>query len=109
MPVTEKNLEINISKTVVMAATISSEEIQTINRIPESSNDDFFQLIFEFLLNPSDSSKLLNKLELFCNGIGASSGGVKSLVKSLLSFLKDGLKNNVSTSHLKDQLERLGK
>jgi len=48
MPVTEKNLEINFSKTVVMAATISSEEIQTINRIPESSNDDFFQLIQRF-------------------------------------------------------------
>ena len=89
--------------------SISPAEIQILNRFPEDSFDAFIQLAFEFLLNPKDSTKLLNDLHVFCESVGASAGAVKSLVKSLLSFLRDRLRQNSSITLLKDHLEKFGK
>ena len=88
---------------------ISSSEVQILNRFPEDSFETFIQLVFEFLLSPKDSSKLLDDLHVFCENVGASPGAVKNLVKSLLSFLREVLKQNFSVPLLKEQLEKFGK
>ena len=89
--------------------SLSTTEIQTLNRFPEESFDAFIQLAFEFLLNPKDSTKLLNDLHTLCENVGASAGAIKGLVKSLISFLRDRLKQNLSANLLHDQLEKFGK
>lgn len=87
---------------------LSVSEVQALNRLPEEPFNDFMKLVYDFLLNPKDSSKLLSDLDTFCQSIGASATAVKNLVKSLLSQLKDALKKNHSSGILQDQLERLG-
>ena len=59
-------------------------------------------------MNPKESTKLLVDLEAFCDSIGASSGGVKNLVMSLLSFLRDAAKRSLTSELLQDRLGRLG-
>ena len=71
---------------------LSTSEIQALNRLPEEPFRDFIKLVFDFLLNPKNSLKLLSDLDVFCQSIGASATAVKNLVKSLLSLLKDALK-----------------
>ena len=95
--------------TEVSSSSISSAEVQILNRFPEESFSEFIQLVFDFLLNPKDSSKLLDDLHTFCENAGASAGAVKNLVKLLISYLREKLKKNSSSNSIKDQLEKLGR
>ncbi|XP_066911665.1 COMM domain-containing protein 7-like [Clytia hemisphaerica] len=94
--------------TEVSTSSISSAEVQILNRFPEESFNEFIQLVFDFLLNPKDASKLLDDLHIFCENAGASAGAVKNLVKLLISYLREKLKKNVSSNSINDQLEKLG-
>ena len=84
-------------------------EILALNRLPEEPYVDFVKLVFDFLINPKDSGSLLADLGAFCESTGASSGGVKNLVKSLLYFLRIAAKRSLTSQLLQDQLVTLGK
>ena len=84
-------------------------EISALNKFPEASFKEFILLIFEFIINSKNSEKILVDLENFCSEIGANLGGIKSLVTSFLSFLRDATKRSLSQDIIFDRLQKRGK
>ncbi|XP_074645485.1 COMM domain-containing protein 7-like [Tubulanus polymorphus] len=83
-------------------------DINTLNKFQHEQFKELSDIVFEFLNEPSKTTKLLNQLEGFAEKNGISADKLKNTIKGLLSIPNAALKMNLNPEHLKEDLINLG-
>ena len=84
-------------------------DIKSLNRLEENIFCQLVDIVFSFLVSPRESSRFLSQVSDFAADHGLSFSAFKNVVKSLLSFLKNAMKGNLTPAQVKEDLEHLGK
>ncbi|XP_068688197.1 COMM domain-containing protein 7-like [Montipora foliosa] len=83
-------------------------DIKSLNRLEENIFCQLVDIVFSFLVSPRESSRFLSQVSDFAADHGLSFNAFKNVVKSLLSFLKNAMKSNLTPAQVKEDLEHLG-
>jgi len=83
-------------------------DVQALNKFSDEQFGQLAHYVFEFMTEPSKSSRLMSQLDDFAaeNGVGA--GALKNVFKSLLSVPNSALKKSLSNTQVKEDLVNLG-
>ncbi|XP_013409245.1 COMM domain-containing protein 7-like [Lingula anatina] len=83
-------------------------EIQTLNKFNDEQFTQLVQIVFQFLLEPNKSSRLIEQLEEFSSQHGVSAAALKNVIKSLLTIPNSALRKNLGPTQLKEDFLTLG-
>lgn len=83
-------------------------DIQTLNKFQDEQFRQLTQFVFEFLTDPTKSSRLMSQLDDFATENGVGAGALKNVFKSLLSVPNSALKKSLSPAQVKEDLINLG-
>ncbi|KAL4227133.1 COMM domain-containing protein 7 [Mactra antiquata] len=83
-------------------------DMQTLNKFQDEQFSELAQFVFEFLTDPTKSTKLMSQLEDFAGQNGVSPGALKNVFKSLLSVPNSALKKSLTPEQIKEDLVNLG-
>ncbi|XP_052780013.1 COMM domain-containing protein 7-like [Mya arenaria] len=83
-------------------------DIQTLNKFQDEQFGHLVQYVFEFLTDPTKSSRLFGQLEDFAAENGVSGNALKNVFKSILSIPNSALKKSLSPEQIKEDLDNLG-
>lgn len=83
-------------------------DIQALNKFQNEQFVQLTQYVFEFLTEPSKSSRLMSQLDDFATENNVGAGALKNVFKSLLSVPNSALKKSLSQSQIREDLVNLG-
>ncbi|RUS86082.1 hypothetical protein EGW08_006175 [Elysia chlorotica] len=83
-------------------------DFQSLNKFPDELFDQLVQFSFQFLLEPSKSSRLMQQLEKFADSAGVGAGALKNVFKSLVYLPNAALKKSLTGAQLQEDFENLG-
>ena len=84
-------------------------DIKSLNKFEEKPFCQLLDIVFSFLVSPKEGSRFMSQIAEFAEEHGLGTNALKNVVKSLLSFFKSALKNNLTPAQVKEDLEHLGK
>ncbi|KAK3784243.1 hypothetical protein RRG08_031628 [Elysia crispata] len=83
-------------------------DFQSLNKFPDELFDQLVQFSFQFLLEPSKSSRLVEQLEDFAGSNGVGAGALKNVFKSLVYLPNAALKKSLAAAQLQEDFQNLG-
>ncbi|XP_005095878.1 COMM domain-containing protein 7 [Aplysia californica] len=83
-------------------------DFQSLNKFQNELFGHLVDYAFQFLLEPSKSSRLMSQLEDFAQENGVGVGALRNVFKSLVSLPNVALKKSLSPSQVQEDLRNLG-
>ncbi|KAH9492041.1 COMM domain-containing protein 7 [Bulinus truncatus] len=83
-------------------------DFQALSKFQNELFSQLSQYAFQFLLEPSKSSRLMTQLEEFAQENGIAIGPLRNVFKSLVSLPNVALKKSLSPQQLQEDLQNLG-
>ena len=84
-------------------------DIKSLNRFGEEPFHQLTEIVFTFLISPREGAAFMSQISEFAEEHGVSTNALKNVTKTLLSFFKSAIRSNLTPTHLKEDLENLGK
>ncbi|KAM9343260.1 COMM domain-containing protein 7 [Pholidichthys leucotaenia] len=85
-----------------------SSDFQNLNKLNEQQFVGLTEILFQFLLQPKETERFLQRLSEFASQHGMSSGPLRNLMKSVLLVPQGALKKNLTAEQLREDLVTLG-
>uniref|UniRef100_A0A4W5PY85 COMM domain containing 7 n=1 Tax=Hucho hucho TaxID=62062 RepID=A0A4W5PY85_9TELE len=86
-----------------------SNDFQNFNKFNEQQFTSLTEIVFNFLLEPKETDRLLQQLSEFTKENGMSAGPLRNLMKSFMLFPHgSALKKNLTADQVKEDLLALG-
>merc|ERR1711894_32709 len=83
-------------------------DIQTLNKFADEQFQQLTAIIFNFLVEPSKSSRLISQLDEFSSENGVNANALKNVIKSVITVPNSALKKNLTAEQLAEDLGNLG-
>eukprot|EP01137_Pigoraptor_chileana_P011565 Opistho-2@62650 len=83
-------------------------DIAGLGALGDAQFGELVGLLFGFLLQPDQATKLLEGLQSFAEEHGVGLGGLKNVVRGTLTFMKGAMRSNLTPANVKDDLILLG-
>ncbi|PIK41682.1 putative COMM domain-containing protein 7 isoform X3 [Apostichopus japonicus] len=83
-------------------------DIEALNKFKDNQLQQFITIAFNFLLDPSNSSRIIGNLEDFAEEQGLGVSPLKNLFKSVISILHSSIRRNLSSAQVKEDFGNLG-
>uniref|UniRef100_A0A3Q2XHF8 COMM domain containing 7 n=1 Tax=Hippocampus comes TaxID=109280 RepID=A0A3Q2XHF8_HIPCM len=85
-----------------------SGDFHTLNKFNEQQFLRLVEILFQFLLEPKETEKLMQQLSDFASEHRMSTGPLKNLMKSVILVPQGAMKRNLTAEQLKEDLQTLG-
>uniref|UniRef100_A0A7N6BDN5 COMM domain-containing protein n=1 Tax=Anabas testudineus TaxID=64144 RepID=A0A7N6BDN5_ANATE len=84
-----------------------STDFQNLNKLNEQQFLCLIEILFQFLLEPKETERFMQKLTEFAGQHGMSAGPLRNLMKSVLLVPQGALKKNLTTEQIREDLVTL--
>ncbi|XP_051912958.1 COMM domain-containing protein 7 isoform X1 [Hippocampus zosterae] len=85
-----------------------SGDFHNLNKFNEQQFLRLVEILFQFLLEPKETEKLMQQLSDFASEHRMSTGLLKNLMKSVILLPQGAMKRNLTAEQLKEDLQTLG-
>ncbi|XP_064420294.1 COMM domain-containing protein 7 isoform X1 [Latimeria chalumnae] len=87
---------------------IVASDIQYLNKLNQQQFSELLKVLFQFLMEPKESSRFLSQLNEFASQNGMSPGPLRSIMKSVLLVPNGALKRNLTAEQVRQDFTALG-
>ncbi|XP_061552072.1 COMM domain-containing protein 7 isoform X1 [Phycodurus eques] len=99
-------MQLHFTKDALPASV--SGDFQNLNKFNEQQFLRLMEILFQFLLKPKETEKLMQQLSDFAGENRMSAGPLKNLMKSIIFVPQGAMKRNLTAEQLKEDLQTLG-
>ncbi|KAM9856083.1 LOW QUALITY PROTEIN: COMM domain-containing protein 7 [Aulostomus maculatus] len=85
-----------------------STDFQNLNKLNEQQFFNLLEILFQFLLEPKETEKFMQRLSEFAGENGMSAGPLRGLMKSVLLVPQGAMKRSLTAEQVREDLLTLG-